>query len=63
MVFSKVIVGVTNSRRSFVFDQSRAKVSTSFTNVSGLAVAAVDPIYCSLSVLGRTYLHMIRTTV
>ena len=63
MVFSKVIVGVTNSRRSFVFDQSSAKVSTSFTNVSGLAVAAFDPIYCSLSVLGRTYLHMIRTTV
>ena len=63
MVFSKVIVGVTNSRRSFVFDQSRAKVSTSFTNVSDLAVAAFDPIYCSLCVLGRTYLHMIRTTV
>ena len=63
VVFSNVIVGVTISRRSFVFDQSRGKVSTNFTHVSGLAVAAFDLIYCSLSVLGRTYLPMIRTTV
>ena len=45
MVFSDVIVDVTISRRSFVFGQSRAKVSAGrFTNVSGLAV-------CSLSFL------------
>jgi len=51
MVFSNVIVDITISRRSFVFGQSRAKVSAGFTNVSGLAVAAFDLVYCSLSVL------------
>ena len=50
MVFSNVIVGVTISRRSFVFGQSRATVSADFTNVSSLAVAAFDLVYCSLSV-------------
>ena len=51
MVFSNVIVDVTISRRSFVFGQSRAKISDDFTNVSSLAVAAFDLVYCSLSVL------------
>ena len=51
MVFSNVIVDVTISRRSFVFGHSRAKVSAYFTNVSSLAVAAFDLVYCSLSVL------------
>ena len=52
MVLSKVIVDVTISRRSFVFGQSSAKVSAGrFTNVSSLAVAAFDLVYCSLSVL------------
>ena len=51
MVFSNVIVDVTISRRSFVFGQSRAKVSAGFNNVSGLEVAAFDFVYCSLSVL------------
>ena len=46
-----VIVEVTISCRSFVFGQSRAKVSAGFTNVNGLAVAAFDLVYCSLSVL------------
>ena len=36
---------------SFVFGQSRATVSAGFTNVSSLAVAAFDLVYCSLSVL------------
>ena len=49
--FSNVIVDVTISRRSFVFGQSGAKVSSGFTNVSSLAVAALDLLYCSLSVL------------
>ena len=40
MVFSEVVVDVTISCRSFVFSQSRAKVSARFTDVSGLAVAA-----------------------
>ena len=47
MVLSNVIVDVTIPRPSFVFGQSRAKVSAGFNNVRSLAVAA----YCSLSVL------------
>ena len=47
MVFRNVIVGVTVSRRSFVFGQSRAKVSVGFTDVSSLAVAAFNLVYCS----------------
>ena len=50
MVFSNVIVDVTISHPSFVFGQSHAKVSAGFTNVSTLAVAAFDLVYCSLSV-------------
>ena len=50
MVLSNVIVDVTIPRRSFVFGQSRAKVSAGFTNVSSLAVAAFDLVYCSQSV-------------
>ena len=42
-----VITDVTVSSHSFVFGKSRA----GFTNVSGLAVAAFDLVYCSLSVL------------
>ena len=51
MVLSNVIVEVTITRRSFMFGQSRAKVSAGFTNVSSLAVAAFDLVYCSLYVL------------
>ena len=46
-----MIVDVTIPRRSFVFGQSPTKVSAGFTNVSSLAVAAFDLVYCSLSVL------------
>ena len=35
-----MIVDVTNFCRSFVFGESRAKVSAGFINISGLAVAA-----------------------
>ena len=38
-----VIIDVTVSSHSFVFGKSRA----GFTNVSGLAVAAIDLVYCS----------------
>ena len=51
MVLSSVIVDVTIPRRSFVFGQSRAKVSAGFTNERSLAVAAFDLLYCSLSFL------------
>ena len=45
--------GITISRGSFVFSQSRVKVpSTSFTNVGSLAVGAFDLVNCSLSVVG-----------
>ena len=49
-VFSNVIVDVNFSCSSFVFSQSRAKVSAGFTNVSGPSVAEADLVYCSLSV-------------
>ena len=51
MVFSKVIVVFTMSCRLFVFGRSRAKISAGFTDVSGLAIAEFDRVYCSLSVL------------
>ena len=51
MALSNVIVDVTIPRRSFVFVQSRAKVSAGFTNIGSLAIAAFDLVYCSLSVL------------
>ena len=35
----------------FVFGRSSAKISAGFTDVSGLAIAAFDRVYCSLSVL------------
>ena len=50
MVFNNVIVDVPISCRSFVFGQSHAKVSAGFTNVSTLAGAAFDLVYCSLFV-------------
>ena len=50
MVFSNVIVDITISCRSFVFSQSRAKVS-GLTNLNSPKVAAFDVVYCSLSVL------------
>jgi len=49
MVFSNVIFDMNISCRSFVFSQSRVEVSAGLTNVSGLAVAAFDLVYCSLS--------------
>ena len=45
------VSSVNGPRRSFVFGQSRAKVSADFTNVRSLAVAAFDLVHCSLSVL------------
>ena len=51
MIYSNVIVGITISRGSFVFSQSRVKVSTSLTNIGSLAVGAFDLVDCSLSVV------------
>ena len=51
MVLSNVIVDVTISRRTFVFGQSRAKVSAGCSSVRSLAVAVFDLAYCSLYVL------------
>ena len=42
MMYSNVIVGITISRGSFVFSQSRVTVSTSLTNIGSLAVGAID---------------------
>ena len=51
MMYSNMIIGITISRGSFVFSQSRVKVSTSFTNIGRLAVGAFDLVDCSLSVV------------
>ena len=51
MVFSNVIVDITIFRRPFVFSQSYVEISASLTDVRGLAVAAFDLVYCSLSVV------------
>ena len=52
MMHSNVIVGINISRGSFVFSQSRVKVSASLTNVGSLAVGALDLLNCSVSVVG-----------
>ena len=52
MMHSNVIVGITIFRGSFVFSQSRVKVSTSLTNVGSLVVGAFDLVNCSLPVVG-----------
>ena len=49
VVFRNVIVYITISSCSFVFSQSRVEVSTSLSNVGGLAVGAFDLINRSLS--------------
>ena len=51
MMYSNVIVGITFSRGSFVFSQSRVKVCTILTNIGSLAVGAFDLVDCSLSVV------------
>ena len=51
MMYSSVIAGITISRGSFVFSQSRVKVSTSLTNIGSLAVGAIDLADCFLSVV------------
>ena len=50
-MYSNVLVGITISRGSFVFSQSRVKISTSLTNLGSLAVGAFDLVDCSLSVV------------
>ena len=50
VIFSNVIVNIAFRRRLFVFSQSSCEVSASLTDVGGVAVGAIDLIYCSLSV-------------
>ena len=52
MMHSNVIVCITISRGSFVFSQSRVKISASLANVGSLEVGAFDLVNCSLSVVG-----------
>ena len=47
----RVSVGITISRGSFVFSQSRVQVSASLTNAGSPAVGAFDLVNCSLSVV------------
>ena len=47
--------------RSLAFSQSLTKVSASFTNVTGLAVAlAFDLVYCFLSVFAFVFVLDVR---
>ena len=50
VMFSNVIVDIAFPRRSFVFGQSSCEVYASLTDVGGVAVGAIDLVYCSLSV-------------
>ena len=50
VMFSKVIVDIAFPRRSFVFSQSSCEVSASLAVVGGVAVDAIDLIYCPFSV-------------
>ena len=50
VMFSNVIVDIAFPRRSFVFSQSSCEVSASLTDVGGMAVGAIDPRNCALSV-------------
>ena len=50
VMFSNVIVDIAFPRHSFVFSQLCCEVSASLTDVGGVAVGAIDLIYCSLSV-------------
>ena len=50
VLFINLIVDIAFPRRSFVFSQSGCEVSASLTDVGGVAVGAIDLIYCSLSV-------------
>ena len=50
VVFSNVIVDIAFPRHSFLLGQSSCEVSASLTDVGGVAVGAIDLIYCSLSV-------------
>ena len=45
-------VSITISRGSFVFSQSRVKVSASLTSVGSQAVGGFDLVNCSQSVVG-----------
>ena len=49
-MFNNVIVDIAFRRRSFVFSQSSREVSASLTDVGGVAVGAIDLVYCSLSI-------------
>ena len=50
VMFSNVIFDIAFPRRPFVFSQSSCEVSASLTDLGGVAVGAIDLIYCSLSV-------------
>jgi len=50
LMHSNLIVGITISRGSFLFSQSRVKVCVSLVNVGRLSDIAFDLVICSLSV-------------
>jgi len=60
MVYSNIIIEITILSGSFVFCNSCVELSVGLTNVSDLAIAAFDLIYCSLSGLRIVFVLEIR---
>ena len=57
MMYSTVIVGITISHESFVFDQCCVKVSASLNDLGSLAVRAFDLLNHSLSANNDIAVH------
>jgi len=60
MVLSNVIADITISSRLFVFSQSDIQIPAGLSNISGLEVAAIDLIKCSLSVAQFVFVFKVR---
>ena len=60
VMFNNVIVDIAFPRRSFVFSPSSCEFSASLTDIEGVAVGAIDLIYCSLSVLRFIFVFNLR---
>ena len=55
MMYSNVIVGITISCGSFVFSQSRVKVSTSLTNIMILLLLGSNHLLCYVHLDDRAH--------
>ena len=51
VMFGNVVCFVSVFRPSFVFSKSHVQVSTSLTNISGLAAGTINLVNCAFSVV------------